>query len=192
MDGHGDPAEKMITVIGVDPGLAGTGVGLVRGSGLEITDFSYGSIRTSADCSLPGRLDHIFGKLMSVLNDEKPDLMVVEDVFSLDAYPKSGIMLGKVSGVILLAGCRAQVPVTEIPVREAKKVLTGNGKADKVQLEKSVRNRLNAGSIIRPFHASDALALAIIGFFRYKTLCRISEKSVYAPGSDGTSSLKMV
>ena len=170
----------MITVIGVDPGLAATGVGLVRGNGMEITDFSYGSIQTSPDSFLPRRLDLIFGKLMSVLKDEKPDLMVVEDVFSLDAYPKSGIMLGRVSGVILLAGCRAEIPVTEIPVREAKKVLTGNGNADKVQLEKSVRHRLNADSIIRPFHASDALALAIIGFFRYKTLCRIPEKSVCA------------
>lgn len=164
----------MLTVVGVDPGLAATGVGLVRGNGLKITDFSYGSICTSGDCSLPGRLDHIFVKLMSVLNDEKPDLMVVEDVFSLDRYPKSGIVLGKVSGVILLAGCRAEIPVTEIPVREAKKVLTGNGNADKVQLEKSVRHRLNADKPIAPFHASDALALAIIGFFRYKTLCRHS------------------
>lgn len=93
--------------------------------------------------------------------------MVVEDVFSLERYPKSGILLGKVTGVILLAGAHAGVPVIEIPVRESKKILSGNGNAGKEQLEKAVRNHLGHGEQIRPFHASDALALALIGLFRY-------------------------
>lgn len=92
--------------------------------------------------------------------------MVVEDVFSLEKYPKSGITLGKVTGAILLAGCQMKMPVVEIPVREAKKVLTGNGKASKVQLERAVRHFLNTNQPIKPHHASDAMALALIGLFR--------------------------
>ena len=92
--------------------------------------------------------------------------MVVEDIFSLDKYPKSGITLGKVCGVVLLAGCQAGVPSLEIPVREVKQVLTGNGNASKMQLETSVRNYLNLAIPIRPYHASDALALAMVGLFR--------------------------
>jgi len=157
----------MITIIGIDPGLAATGVGIVRGNGLKIEGYSFGSISTSKNNSLPNRLDHIFSKLLQILNDENPDLMVVEDVFSLARYPKSGISLGQVAGVVMLAGCRAGVSSIEIPVREAKKVLTGNGSASKMQLEESVRRRLNHKTPIRPYHASDAAGLALIGFYRY-------------------------
>ena len=157
----------MIAIIGIDPGLAATGVGIVRGNGFKIEGYSFGSINTSKNNSLPNRLDHIFSKLLQILKDENPDLMVVEDVFSLAKYPKSGIALGQVAGVIMLAGYRAGVSSIEIPVREAKQVLTGNGNASKMQLEESVRHRLNHKTPIRPYHASDAVGLALIGFYRY-------------------------
>jgi len=117
---------------------------------------------------LPSRLNKIFSKLLVVLNDEKPDLMVVEDTFSLQKYPKAGITLGKVTGVILLAGYQVNAPVMEIAVCEAKQVLTGNGNASKIQLEKAVRRFLNLTIPIRPYHASDAIALALTGLFRYQ------------------------
>jgi crossover junction endodeoxyribonuclease RuvC len=164
----------MIKIIGIDPGLAATGIGIIRGNGIKVDGYSYGSINTSKK-SLPTRLDQIFSKLLRVLMDEKPDLMVVEDVFSLEKYPKSGIALGKVTGVILLAGCRAEVPVIEVPVREAKKILTGNGNASKAQLEKAVRYLLDLETSIRPFHASDALGLALIGLFRYGNVKKIKQ-----------------
>ncbi len=158
----------MIKCIGIDPGLAETGIGIITGTGFDVKHYSFGSIQTSKDKPLQARLNRIFSKLRIVLENEKPDLMIVEDIFSLDKYPKSGITLGKVTGVILLAGERNNIPVIEVPVREAKKVLTGNGNASKVQLEKAVRNLLNHPTIIRPNHASDALGLAIIGQFRYE------------------------
>ncbi len=157
----------MIKVIGIDPGLSATGVGIVRGMGLKIDGFSFGSINTSKNISLPSRLDQIFSNLLLVLKDEKPDLMVVEDVFSVEKFPKAGITLGKVTGVVLLAGCRVDVPVAEVSVREAKQVLTGNGNASKMQLEKAVRRLLNLTTPIRPYHASDAMGLALLGLFRY-------------------------
>ncbi len=160
----------MIKIVGIDPGLAATGIGVVRGVDSKVNSYSYGGIYTSNKMSLPDRLDQIFSKLMKVIDTEKPDVMVVEDIFSMDKYPKSGITLGKVTGVILLAGCKKGLPVIEIPVREAKQVITGNGKATKMQLEIAVRNLLNQSKAIRPFHASDALGLALIGLYRYKTL----------------------
>ena len=157
----------MYKIIGIDPGFAGTGVGVVSGTGIRVQDFAYGSIETLKGMPVPQRLQQIFTKISKVLADERPDLMVVEDVFSLGAYPKSGILLGKVSGVILLAGCQMNVAVIEVPVREAKQVLTGNGNASKEQLERCVRQTLNLKAAIRPFHAADALGLALIGMFRY-------------------------
>ena len=160
----------MIKIIGIDPGLSATGVGIVRGIGSTIKGYSFGSINTSKNNSLPDRLDHIFSKLLQILKDENPDLMVVEDVFSLEKYPKSGITLGQVSGVVMLAGHRAGVSSMAVPVREAKQVLTGNGNALKQQLEEAVRHRLQHPTPIRPFHASDALGLALIGLYRYEKL----------------------
>jgi crossover junction endodeoxyribonuclease RuvC len=157
----------MPKIIGADPGLAETGIGIVRGKGLKIEGYAFGTIKTMAEHCLPERLEQIYSQLMQVLKDENPDLMVVEDIFSLQKYPKSGIMLGKVTGVILLAGWQAKVPVTQVPVREAKQILTGNGNATKSQLEKAVRHVLQSDVPIKPSHASDALALALIGLFRY-------------------------
>lgn len=158
----------MIKIIGIDPGLSSTGIGIVKGRGLKVEEYAFGSINTSRSHTLPERLDNIFSRLKSLLADAKPDLMVIEDVFSLDKYPKSGINLGKVTGVILLSACHANIPVIEVAVREVKHVLTGNGNASKEQLELTVRRLLSLADRIKPYHASDAIALALLGLFRYK------------------------
>ncbi len=154
-------------VVGIDPGLSSTGVGIIQGNGLKVDCFSFGSIETSKNTPLPGRLDNIYSGLISLLQKEQPDLLVIEDVFSLKKYPRSGITLGQVSGVILLAGFRAGVRAIQVPVREAKQVLTGNGNADKRQMEQAVRHQLNLKNRIQPDHASDALGMALIGLYRY-------------------------
>jgi crossover junction endodeoxyribonuclease RuvC len=157
----------MFTIIGIDPGLSATGVAIVRGNGRNVSSYDFGSINTSRAKPLPHRLEQIFSKLCQILAAERPNLMVVEDVFSLAKYPKSGITLGQVTGVVMLAAWQAGVSTIEIPVREAKQVLTGNGNAGKPQLEEAVRRRLDHQAPIRPFHASDAMGLALIGFYRY-------------------------
>ncbi|NNF99933.1 MAG: crossover junction endodeoxyribonuclease RuvC [Desulfobacteraceae bacterium] len=165
----------MVTVIGIDPGLAATGIGIVTGEGQQVCSHAYGAINTRGDLSLAHRLDIIYSKLTRVLKEKKPDLMVVEDVFSLEKYPKSGITLGKVCGGILLAGYQADVAITEVAVRQAKQILTGNGNAGKDQLEKAVRHTLCLSEPIRPYHASDALGLALIGLFRFENYMRLNQ-----------------
>jgi crossover junction endodeoxyribonuclease RuvC len=151
----------MVKIIGIDPGLAATGIGIVRGLGPRIDGYSFGSIHTSKNTSFPSRLDKIFSKLLQLLKSENPDLMVIEDVYSLNRY-------------IQLAGFHASVPAIEVPVREAKQILTGNGNADKKQLEKAVRHQLNHKLPITPAHASDAMGLALIGLYRYQDKIRIN------------------
>jgi crossover junction endodeoxyribonuclease RuvC len=157
----------MRKILGIDPGLAATGVGIVSGRGVSIHRYSFGCIQTSKSLSLPQRLDRIFTRLLALFTDETPDTVVVEDVFSLTEYPKSGISLGQVSGVVHLACARAGVRAVSVPVREAKQVLTGNGNASKAQLEAAVRRCVGHSAPIRPFHAADALGLAIIGLYRF-------------------------
>ncbi len=156
-----------LKLIGIDPGLAATGIGVVTGDGRKVQSYAYGAIKTDPKHSTACRLEKIYSRLHTLFKDEKPDLIVVEDVFSLEKYPKAGITLGKVCGIILLAAQQAGTPIAEIPVREAKQVLTGNGNAGKEQLEEAVRQMLACKDPIRPYHASDALGLALIGLFRY-------------------------
>ncbi len=156
-----------IKVVGVDPGLAATGIGIVTGSTHKVGAYAFGAIRTSPQSTQGFRLERIYSRLRALIDDEKPDLMVIEDVFSLDKFPQSGITLGKVCGVILLAAHQAGIDARAIAVREAKQVLTGNGNASKAQLERAVRRAVGCDQAIRPYHASDALGLALIGLFRY-------------------------
>jgi crossover junction endodeoxyribonuclease RuvC len=180
----------MIKIVGIDPGLYSTGVGTVKGSGLKVHEYAFGSINTSRIHSLPERLNHIFSKLKCLLEEEKPDFMVIEDVFSLDAYPKSGINLGKVTGVILLSACQTDIPVIEVSVREVKHVLTGNGNAGKEQLEMTVRRFLGLSDRIKPYHASDAIALALLGLFRYNRSKEPGARCGYADVNHKTKNLK--
>ncbi|MCF8110347.1 MAG: crossover junction endodeoxyribonuclease RuvC [Desulfobacteraceae bacterium] len=156
----------MSTFVGIDPGLAATGVAVVTGSAMAVTGYSYKVIRTDAGDSTPERLNLIFGELSQTFDQVRPDAVIVEDVFSLARYPKSGISLGQVIGVVMLAACRCGIVVHEIAVREVKQILTGNGNSGKKQLEESVRRRLGHPEPIRPFHASDALSLALVGLYR--------------------------
>ena len=158
----------MIKVVGIDPGLAGTGVGVIEGDRQKILEYSFGSIATDTKDPVNFRLNIIYSKILDFLCEQKPDYVVIEDIYSLDKYPGSGIMLGKVSGVILLATYKAGLNVEEIPVKQVKKIISGNGGADKHQMERSVRNLLKHEKPIRPFHASDALGLALTGYYRYK------------------------
>ncbi len=158
----------MIKVVGIDPGLAGTGIGIIEGNKKEIIGYSFGSISTDAKDPIHSRLHTIYSKISEFLSQQQADFIVIEDIYSLEKYPGSGIMLGKVSGVLLLAAFQSGLEVEEIPVREVKKIVSGNGRADKYQMERAVRNLLKHGEAIRPFHASDALGLALTGYYRYR------------------------
>lgn len=164
----------MVKVLGVDPGLAATGAGLISGNGNRVTGYRCKTIVTKKQTPLPKRLEQIYTGICSILEEQSPDLLVVEDVFTLPRQPKSGLQLGKVSGVVILAGQLLGIPVWEIPNREVKKVLTGNGNADKTQLERCVREMVGEKDAIRPSHASDALALAITAMFRLASHTRCS------------------
>lgn len=160
----------MIKVVGIDPGLAGTGIGVIQGDIKDICGYSFGSIATNSKDSIHFRLHTIYSKILAFLSEQKPDYVVIEDIYSLEKYPGSGIMLGKVSGVLLLASYQAGLDVVEISVKEAKKIVSGNGSADKHQMERAVRHLLKHDGQIRPFHASDALGLALTGYYRYKRM----------------------
>ena len=152
--------------IGIDPGLAMTGFGIVETLSQGGKACDWGAIRTDANCPIPLRLKTIYYELKGLLEKWKPNLLVLEEVFVLRQFPKAAIQLGEVRGVIYLAAQEMDIPVVEVKPTEVKSALTGSGRADKEQIKKSIRQILKIENPVNSSHAGDALALALTGLSR--------------------------
>lgn len=152
--------------IGIDPGLAMTGFGIVEALCRGGKACDWGTIRTESDCSLSLRLKIIYDGVRRLFEKWKPDLVVIEDVFVLKQFPKAAIRLGEVRGVIYLAAQQQEIPIVEVKPTEVKSALTGSGRADKRQMERAIRQLLKIEEPIGSTHAGDALALALTGLSR--------------------------
>jgi crossover junction endodeoxyribonuclease RuvC len=155
-------------VIGIDPGLAMTGFGVVETLSRGGKACQWGTIRTEPKVSLPLRLKTIYDELRKLLEEWKPSLLVIEDVFVLKQFPKAAIQLGEVRGVIHLAAQEREIPVLEVKPTEVKSALTGSGRADKEQIKKTIQRILRIEDPIQSSHAGDALALALTGLSRHE------------------------
>src|SRR4030043_2226145 len=125
--------------IGIDPGLAMTGFGIVEALSRGGKACDWGAIRTEANSPIPFRLKIIYDELKGLLEKWKPNLLVLEEVFVLKEFPKAAIQLGEVRGVIYLAAQEMDIPVVEVKPTEVKSALTGSGRADKEQMKKALR-----------------------------------------------------
>ncbi len=156
----------MIKAIGIDPGLAMTGFGVVEALSRGGRACDWGAIRTESNCSIPLRLKTIYDQLKGLLEKWQPSLVVIEEVFVLKEFPKAAIRLGEVRGVIYLAAQEMDIPVVEVRPTEVKSALTGSGRADKEQMKKAIRQILRIDNPLTSSHAGDALALALTGLSR--------------------------
>ena len=152
--------------IGIDPGLAMTGFGVVELLPRGGRACEWGTIRTEANCPIPARLKTIHDGLKKLFVQWQPDLLVIEDVFVLQKFPKAAIQLGEVRGVIYLAAMESQIPVVQIKPTEVKSALTGSGRAPKEQVKKMIQRVLKIEERLESTHAGDALALALTGLSR--------------------------
>jgi crossover junction endodeoxyribonuclease RuvC len=121
---------------------------------------------TLATMNTPQRLQKIFQAVCELIETWQPDVMVLEDVFVLDKFPNAAVQLGEVRGVIYLAAQEHGVEVHTIRPTEVKSCLAGNGRASKDQVSQAVKRMLNMKEDIKPDHASDAAALALIALTR--------------------------
>ena len=152
--------------IGIDPGLAMTGFGVVETLPRRGKACDWGVIRTEANSPTPLRLKIIYQGLKGLLAKWRPNLLVLEEVFVLKQFPKAAIQLGEVRGVIYLGAQEMDIPVIEVKPTEVKSALTGSGRADKEQIKKAVRQILRIENPLSSSHAGDALALALTGLSR--------------------------
>ena len=147
-------------VLGIDPGTATTGYGLVRDvdSGPEMV--AYGVILTPAGAAMPQRLVTIFHELKKLIALHRPDSGAVEKLF-FARNVSTAMTVGQARGVALLALAEAGIEVGEYNPRDVKQAVAGYGAADKPQMQGMVKAILNLAEIPRPDDAADALAVAI-------------------------------
>ncbi len=151
----------MTLVLGIDPGTATTGYGLVRDlldSSLQVVD--YGTFVTPAGLPAPERLSMLYHRLQEMLLLHHPDSAAVEKLF-FQSNVKTAIAVSQARGVVLLALAEAGLEIAEYTPNEVKQAVTGYGSADKKQVQEMVRVLLAMPHIPKPDDAADALAIAI-------------------------------
>ncbi len=146
--------------LGVDPGTARLGYGLVRSTGQEREALAYGVLETSAAVPMPERLLTLHAGLRDVIEEFLPTSMAVERLF-FARNVTTALVVGQARGVILLAAAQFGIPVSEYTPAEVKQSVSGYGKADKGQMQEMVRLVLGLDHIPQPDDAADALAIAL-------------------------------
>ena len=147
-------------ILGLDPGTATTGYGIVDAEDGEFTAVTYGVIKTPAKMPMPQRLQIIHQELQQLLEEYKPDTVGIEEVF-FGRNVTTAITVGQARGVLLLTLANAGLPIGEYSPPKIKDAVTGYGKADKAQVQLMVRNLLDLEETPRPDDAADGLAVAI-------------------------------
>ena len=151
----------MTLALGIDPGTATTGYGLVRlAPDGSLVAVKYGVISTPKDASAPARLEMLYNQLRDILNEYKPNTAAVEKLF-FSRNVTTAIAVGQARGVVMLSLQQAGIKPFEYTPNEVKQAVAGFGGADKRQVQDMVRALLQLEKIPKPDDAADALAIAI-------------------------------
>jgi len=150
-----------VIVLGIDPGTASTGYGVVKGDGLGLVSLvECGVIRTRAREPLATRLLEIYEGVSELIARHRPDALSVEDVFYAKNV-RTTVVLGHARGVVLLAGEQAKIKIAELPPAVIKKAVVGTGVATKEQVQFMLTRLLKLKSVPQPSDAADGVAAAL-------------------------------
>jgi crossover junction endodeoxyribonuclease RuvC len=148
-------------ILGVDPGLNTTGYGVVEIVAGRLKLVEAGIIRGGSKREIAPRLAEIHSGLADVLATFKPSVVAIEQLYSHYDRPRTAILMGHARGVICLAAEQAGLPVLHYSATQIKKVLTGNGRAPKGQVQRAIQLELNLAALPDPPDVADALAVAL-------------------------------
>jgi len=147
-------------ILGIDPGYAIMGWGVLEKKGSSVVPIAYGSITTDKDMPMPDRLKHLYCSLMEIIAQYHPDEASIEELyFSNNA--KTVIFVGEARGVAILACSNSGVEIFEYTPLQIKTSITGNGRAVKKQMQAMVTKLLNLDEVPQPDDTADAIAAAI-------------------------------
>jgi crossover junction endodeoxyribonuclease RuvC len=155
-----------IRILGIDPGLNITGYGVIDiAPGRPPKICEAGVVRGKTRESLTARLVEIHEGVVDVIKSLKPAAMSLEQLYSHYNQPRTAILMGHARGVICLAASLAGVPVVHYSATQIKKVLTGNGRAPKSQMQIAIQRELGLAKLPEPADVADALAIALCHYY---------------------------
>lgn len=147
-------------IIGIDPGYAIVGVGVVEYRGNNFRPIEYNAITTHASMPSSERLKVIYDEIGAYLDKYKPDAVAIEELF-FNTNAKTAILVAQARGVLVVSATIRGIPIYEYTPLQIKQAVTGYGRADKQQIQQMVKMLLNLNAIPKPDDAADALAVAI-------------------------------
>ena len=155
--------------LGIDPGIATTGYGLIAEENDRLTYVDGGIITTTPRETSSIRLRLIYSAVKKIIGKHRPEVLAIEKLY-FGANTKTAMAVGQARGMSLLAAAEMKLPVSEYTPLEVKMAITGYGKADKKQMQQMVKNLLGLSFLPKPDDAADALAVAICHLHSYKIL----------------------
>lgn len=147
-------------ILGIDPGIAIVGYGIVDKEGNRYKTVAYDAVTTRAHTPLEERLEKVYNGVDEIIKTHKPDVMSIEELF-FNNNAKTALTVGQARGVIILAAVKNGVPVYEYTPLQVKQALTGYGRAGKTQIQQMMKSMLGLTEIPKPDDVADALAIAV-------------------------------
>lgn len=150
----------LLVIMGIDPGIAILGFGIVKYQANKFSVIEYGAVTTEAGTPMSQRLKILYNDLSGIIEKHKPDAFAVEELF-FNKNIKTALTIGHARGVTVLAAANACVPIYEYTPLQVKQAVVGYGRAEKLQIQQMVKILLNLREIPKPDDVADALAVAI-------------------------------
>ncbi|MFH0749344.1 MAG: crossover junction endodeoxyribonuclease RuvC [Candidatus Gottesmanbacteria bacterium] len=156
-----------MTILGLDPGTARVGWGVIKINGTKCESIAYGLIETDKETQAEMRLKEIYSAINTLIKQYKPDVVSIEELF-FATNAKTAMAVGQARGVLLLASALNRIKTASYSPLAIKRCITGDGKADKQQVQYMVIKQLHLKEIPKPDDVADALAIALTHAFSYK------------------------
>lgn len=188
------PAPPPVRILGVDPGLRVSGYAVLDPSERVVKVCEAGVIRTDEEdaTDLSRRVRVLYDSLLEVIDQWRPGVLVVEQLFAHYAHPRTAVLMAHARGCFLLAGALRNIPVKSYPPARVKKTVTGSGRASKEQMQYAVMRELGLAKPPEPHDVADALALALCHHYTAAgppartggTVTRVNRDRLRAPDDD--------
>jgi len=159
-------------ILGIDPGLAITGYGVLEFAQPRPIVCEAGIIRTADDdaTEMADKVLSVYNGLVEVIAQFKPEAMAVEQLYAHYDHPRTAILMGHARGVIFLAAAQQQIPVVSYASTHVKKIITGNGRASKEQVQRTIQSELGLANLPEPPDVADALAVALCHYYQNRAV----------------------
>jgi crossover junction endodeoxyribonuclease RuvC len=148
-------------ILGIDPGLRNTGYGIINTEKSSFKLIEAGMLKTSSSDKIEERLTNVHKALKDIIKEHKPEVLILEKLYSHYKHPTTAILMGHARGVICLAAGEYSIPVISYPAKRIKQAITGNGNASKMQIQRVISRLLGLRNPLKYTDVADAIALAL-------------------------------